>query len=85
MSDDAEMPFLLAPVNEQEYQEMLNSIDYRLIHSTIPSHIHDIAITEESDNFPADNDWMIVDEIPSLEPELTEAGEQLRAHVSDAT
>ena len=48
MTDDAEMPFLIAPVDEQEYQEMLNSIDYRLIHSTAPSHIHDIAIAEES-------------------------------------
>ena len=68
MTDNTEMPFLLAPVNEQEYQEMLNSIDYRLIHSTVPSHIHDIAITKESDTFPADNDWLIMDEITPPEP-----------------
>ena len=66
MTDDAEMPFLLAQVNEQEYQNMLNSIDYQLVHSTAPFHIHDIALTEESNTFPSDNDWMIVDEIPSL-------------------
>ena len=48
MLDNTEMPFLLAPIDEQEYQNMLNSIDYRMIHSTAPSQIHDIALTEES-------------------------------------
>ena len=85
MTGNTEMPFLLALVNEQEYQDMLSSIDYQLIHSTAPSHIHDIALTEESDTFPSDNDWMIMDEVAPLEPELTEAGEQPRAHVGDAT
>ena len=76
MTDTTEMPFLLAPVNEQEYQNMLNSIDYQLVHSTAPSQIHDIALTEESNTFPSDNDWMIVDEISSLEPVMSNVGEQ---------
>ena len=74
MTDTTEMPFLLAPVNEQEYQNMLNSIDYQLVHSTAPSQIHDIALTEESNTFPSDNDWMIVDEISSLEPVMSNVG-----------
>ena len=79
------MPFLLAQVNKQEYQNMLNSIDYQLVHSTAPSHIHDIALTEESDTFPADNDWLIMGEIPPPEPVLPNAGERPRTHVGDAT
>ena len=85
MLDDTEMPFLLAPIDEQEYQNMLNSIDYRMIHSTAPSQIHDIALTEESDTFPADNKWMIMDGIPPPEPVLPNAGEQPSTHVGDAT
>ena len=85
MTNNTEMPFLLAPVNEQEYQNMLNSIDYQLVHSTAPSHIHDIALTEESNTFPADNDCIIMDGIPPPEPVLPNAGEQPRAHVGDAT
>ena len=85
MTGNTEMPFLLAPVNEQEYQNMLNSIDYQLVHSTAPSHIHDIALTEESNTFPADNDWIIMDGIPPPELMLPNAGEQPRAHVGDAT
>ena len=85
MTDTIEMPFLLAPVNEREYQNMLNSIDYRLIHHAVPSRIHDISLTEESDTFPSDNDWMIVDEIPPPEPVLPNAGEQPKSHVGDAT
>ncbi len=85
MLDNTEMPFLLAPIDEQEYQNMLNSIDYRMIHSTAPSQIHDIALTEESDTFPADNKWMIMDGIPPPEPVLPNAGEQPSTHVGDAT
>ena len=85
MTGNTEMSFLLAPIDEQEYQNMLNSIDYQLIHSTAPSHIQDIVLAEESDTFPSDNDWMIVDEIPSLEPVMPNVGEQPRAHVGDAT
>ena len=55
---------------------MLNSIDYQLVHSTAPSQIQDIALTEGSNTFPADNDWMVMDEIPSLELVLPNAGEQ---------
>ena len=85
MTDNTKMPFLLAQVNKQEYQNMLNSIDYQLVHSTAPSHIHDIALTEESDTFPADNDWLIMGEIPPPEPVLPNAGERPRTHVGDAT
>ena len=85
MTDNTKMPFLLAQVNEQEYQNTLNSIDYRLIHHAVPSRIHDISLTEESDTFPSDNGWMIVDEIPPPEPVLPNAGERPRAHVGDAT
>ena len=83
MIDDTEMPFLLAPVNETEYQNMLNSIDYQLVHSTVPSHIQDIALTEASNTFPSDNDCMIVDEIPSLEPVMSNVGEQPSVQVCD--
>ena len=83
MIDDTEMPFLLAPVNETEYQNMLNSIDYQLVHSTVPSHIQDIALTEASNTFPSDNDCMIMDEIPSLEPVMSNVGEQPSVQVCD--
>ena len=55
---------------------MLSSIDYQLVHSTAPSQIRDIALTEESNVIPANNDWVIVDEVPSLEPIMSNVGEQ---------
>ena len=85
MHDDVEMPFLLAPMEEREIQEVSDSFDQRFDYRTEPSRIHDIALPEASDTFPAGNDWMVMDEVAPLEPELTEAGEQPRAHVGDAT
>ena len=85
MTDNAEMPFLLAPLNEQEYQNMLNSNDYQLVHSAVPSHIQDITLTVESNTFPSDNDCMIMDEIPSLEPGMSNVGEQPSVQVCDGT
>ena len=35
---------------------MLTSVEYQLVHNTAPSHIQDIALTEESNTFPSDND-----------------------------
>ena len=62
---------------------MLNSIDYQLVHSTAPSQTHNIALTEKSNTFLSDNDCMIVDEIPSLEPVMSSVGEQHSVQVCD--
>ena len=83
MSDDAEMPFLIAPVDEQEYQEMLNSIDYRLIHSTAPSRVQDQTRPEKSKALSTGIDQMSVDEVTPIEPTLSDAGELPSIQASD--
>ena len=83
-TEDAEIPFLLAHIDEQGYQNMLSSIDYRIVHSTAPSYILDIALTEESDTFPADNKLIIMDGITPPEPVLPNAGEQPSVQAGDS-
>ena len=75
MFDDAEMPFLITPVDEQEYQEMLNSIDYRLIHHVVPSRVQDQTRPEKSEALSTGIDQMSVDEVTPIEPTLSDAGE----------
>ena len=45
----------------------------------------DIVLTEESDTFSSDDNWMVTDKIPPLEPVLSNIGEQPSTKVGDAT
>ena len=83
MSDDAEMPFLIAPVDEQEYQEMLNSINYRLIHRAVPSRVQDQTRPEQSKALSTGIDQMSVDEVTPIEPTLSDAEELPSTWASD--
>ena len=77
------MPFLIAPVDEQEYQEMLNSIDYRLIHHAVPSRVQDQTRPEKSKALSTGIDQMSVDEVTPIEPTLSDAGELPSTWASD--
>ena len=83
MFDDAEMPFLITPIDEEEYQEMLNSIDYRLIHHVVPSRVQDQTRPEKSEALSTGIDQMSVDEVTPIEPTLSDAGELPSTWASD--
>ena len=83
-TEDAEMPFLLAHIDEQGYQNILSSNDYQLVHSAVPSRILEIALTEALNTFPADNKLMIMDGIPPPKPVMSNVGEQPSVQAGDS-